>query len=110
MAFDIQREKFREEIGKLEQTVERKDKERKKVKEMLDSERQRIEELKDPKGLHDFRRLINQFTSGLDSIVEEKELQYKTMKNIVEMLDDFGKRSNVSKDTRVKMRQKSKQI
>ena len=58
---------------------------------MLDQERLRIEELKDPTGLHDFKRLIDSFTTGFDTILEEKEQQYNTMKSIVQMLDELGK-------------------
>ena len=61
----------------------------------------RYESLRDPTGLQSFKRLINSFTVGLDSILAEKEQQYSTMKQVVRIMDDIGEK-RVCEEAKIK--------
>ena len=52
----------------------------------------RFDSLRDPTGLQSFKRLINSFTNGIDSIYAEKEQQYTTMRAVCGIMDDMHKR------------------
>lgn len=63
---------YQEQITELEQTIERKDGERKELQEVIAQQQLRYESLRDPTGLQHFKRLINGFNDGLDTILDQK--------------------------------------
>lgn len=62
-----------DEIEELEKTIEMKTQQCNKLHDSLVSSELRFESLRDPTGLQQFKRLINSFTSGIDTIYAEKE-------------------------------------
>ena len=90
LTFISKSKQLREHIADLEKSLAKKDIERKKLYEIIQQHELRYESLRDPTGLQSFKRLINSFTVGLDSILAEKEQQYATMKQVVRIMDDIG--------------------
>ena len=98
----IQKSKqLKEQIAELEKSLAKKDQERKKLYEIIQQHELRYESLRDPTGLQSFKRLINSFTVGLDSILQEKEQQYSTMKQVVRIMDDMGEK-RVCEEAKIK--------
>ena len=48
-----------------------------------------MEGLRDPNGMMDFRRLLNQFDRDIDYITKEKDEQYTAMGQVCKMMDKF---------------------
>ena len=49
----------------------------------------RYEALRDPSGLQDFRRLLSNLITGIDTVQKEKEQQYMQMKAVCLMMEDM---------------------
>ena len=49
-----------------------------------------IDGLRDPSGMRDFRKLLMRFDQDLDHITAEKETQYSTMKQVVNIMETMG--------------------
>ena len=90
LTFENQRIEYKKEIADLQRQLAGKDRERKKLIEIIQNHEHKYESLRDPTGLQQFKRLISSFTVGLDSILAEKEQQYTAMKSVVRMMDDMG--------------------
>lgn len=61
---------------------------------MICQQELRFESLRDPTGLQQFKRLLNQFTSGIESIYAEKDQQYSTMKAVCQIMEETYKNKN----------------
>ena len=48
-----------------------------------------MEGLRDPNGMMDFRRLLNQFDRDIDYITKEKDEQYSAMNHVCKMMDEL---------------------
>ena len=82
------------EIENLEKVIEQKNIANKKLQDTIAQQELRFESLRDPTGLQSFKRLLNSFTSGIDSIYAEKEQQYSTMKAVCRMMEDMKEKKD----------------
>ena len=101
LTFENQRIEYKKEIADLQRQLAGKDRERKKLIEIIQNHEHKYESLRDPTGLQQFKRLISSFTVGLDSILQEKEQQYSTMKQVVRIMDDMGEK-RVCEEAKIK--------
>ena len=93
MSMEAKLEKLLAQIESLEKLIEGKNMQIKKLHEAVVQQELRFESLRDPTGLQQFKRLINSFTAGIDSIYAEKDTQYSTMKQVVRIMEDMEKKN-----------------
>ena len=53
-----------------------------------------IEALRDPNGLLGFRRMLSQFNNDIECIQNEKETQYRTMNQVVKIMEGMNDSKN----------------
>ena len=96
----------KEHIDQLEKQLDGKNQQIKKMHDAICQQELRFESLRDPTGLQQFKRLINSFTSGIDSIYAEKEQQYTTMKAVVQIMGDMNDKKDDQDPNGEKSREK----
>ena len=65
--------RHKKEIEELKKTLDGKNNQNNKMHDAIIAAELRFASLRDPTGLQSFKRLINSFTNGIDSIYAEKE-------------------------------------
>ena len=64
------------------------------LKNLVNNLNSTIEALRDPNGLLGFRRMLSQFNNDIECIQNEKETQYRTMNQVVKIMEGMNDSKN----------------